>query len=122
MTDGMAHEVGKFPSTPDVTIAYEVRGDSTGVPLVVLNGGPGRSHDNLRVSPVWDALARDRPVVLYDQRGTGRSTALKPGDACTLADQLGDLEALRAHLGSGQIDVLGHSWGGYLGMAYTARS
>jgi proline iminopeptidase len=58
---------------------------------------------------------------LYDQRGTGQSTAIQPGEACTLFDQLLDLEALRSHLGVEQIDVVGHSWGGYLGMAYTAR-
>jgi proline iminopeptidase len=104
-----------------VTIYYEVRGQATGVPLVLLNGGPGRSHNSLSISPIWDALAQARPVVFYDQRGTGQSSALKPGDSCTLADQLVDLEALRSHLGVKQIDLLGHSWGGYLAMAYTAR-
>jgi proline iminopeptidase len=117
MVDG----VGKFLQTSDVTLYYELRGNTTGVPLFVLNGGPGRSHSSLLISPVWDELAQDRPLVLYDQRGTGRSTALKPGDSCTLADQLLDLEALRSHLEVEQVDVVGHSWGGYLGMAYTAR-
>jgi proline iminopeptidase len=117
----MAGGLGKFLQTSDVTLYYELRGNTTGVPLFVLNGGPGRSHSSLLISPVWDKLAQDRPLVLYDQRGTGRSTALKPGDSCTLFDQLLDLEALRAHLEVEQVDVLGHSWGGYLGMAYTAR-
>src|SRR4030095_11888539 len=40
---------------------------------------------------------------------------------CTLADQITDLEALRAHLGFEKIDLLGHSCGGYLVMAYAAR-
>jgi proline iminopeptidase len=60
-------------------------------------------------------------VVFYDQRGNGRSGALKPGQSCTLADQLDDLEAVRAHLKADKIDLLGHSWGGYLVMAYAAR-
>jgi proline iminopeptidase len=38
-----------------------------------------------------------------------------------LEEQIADLEALRAHLGSETLDLLGHSYGGYLVMAYTAR-
>src|SRR5262249_59966343 len=62
-----------------------------------------------------------RRVVFYDQRGNGRSGALKANQSCTLADQVADLEALRKQLGAEQIDLLGHSWGGYLVMAYAAR-
>jgi proline iminopeptidase len=51
----------------------------------------------------------------------GRSAPLKEGQSCTLANQIDDLEALRAHLGYEKIDLLGHSWGGYLSMAYAAR-
>ena len=117
----MADGIGKFFQTAHVTLYYEVRGKTMGIPLVVLNGGPGRSHNSLLISPVWDELAQERPLVLYDQQGTGQSTPLQPGEACMLADQLLDLEALRSQLGVEQIDVVGHSWGGYLGMAYTAR-
>jgi len=59
-------------------------------------------------------------VIFYDQRGTGQSPAAK-GQTYTLADQITDLEDLRAHLGADRIDLLGHSWGGYLVMAYAAR-
>ena len=79
------------------------------------------SHEYLLVSNVWDDFARRRTVVFYDQRGVGRSPGLARGQSCTLADQIADLEALRAHLGYGRIDVLGHSWGGILAMAYAAR-
>ena len=60
-------------------------------------------------------------MVFYDQRGNGRSSALKKGQSCTLADQIADLDALRARLGVDRFDLLGHSWGGYLVMAYAAR-
>ena len=46
---------------------------------------------------------------------------MKDDGPCTLANQLADLEALRAYLEFDRMDVLGHSWGGFLGMAYTAR-
>src|SRR5205085_1846689 len=93
----------------------------TGAPLVVVNGGPGFDHMYLHTTNAWDSLAKNRAIVMYDQRGNGRSDALKPTQSCTLADQINDLDALREHLGYKQIDLLGHSWGGYLVMAYTAR-
>ena len=116
-----APELGKTFAAPGATIYYEVRGDGPGTPLFLANGGPGFDHGYLHVSDVWDQLAKDRPVIFWDQRGTGRSPVLKPLQSCTLADQISDLEALRDHLGYEKIDLLGHSWGGYLAMAYAAR-
>ncbi|MEA2692960.1 MAG: proline iminopeptidase [Acidobacteriota bacterium] len=114
-------ENGNVFDASGVSLYYEVLGGGPGTPLVVANGGPGFDHNYLHVSDVWNRLAQDRPVVLYDQRGNGRSGALKTGQSCTLADQIADLEALRAHLGYERFDLLGHSWGGYLAMAYAAR-
>jgi proline iminopeptidase len=107
----------------DVSIWYEVRngGAKSKTPLVIVNGGPGFDHIYLLSSDAWDKIAAHRPIVMYDQRGTGRSGELKAGQSCTLADQVADLEALRAKLGAEHIDLLGHSWGGYLAMAYAAR-
>ena len=118
--DPAAPPQGKLLEAAGAKLWYEVRG-SGGVPLMVVNGGPGVSHVYLLVSDVWAKLARHRAVVLYDQRGVGRSPALAPGQSCTLADQIADLDALRAQLGYARMDVLGHSWGGILSMAYAAR-
>jgi proline iminopeptidase len=103
------------------TIWYEVRGNEGGRPLVMVNGGPGFDHTYVLCSDAWDTLAKKRRVVIYDQRGNGRSGALAAGQSCTLADQIADLDALRAELKADRIDLLGHSWGGYLVMAYAAR-
>jgi proline iminopeptidase len=100
---------------------FHVLGSGSGTPLIVLNGGPGFDHSYLHVAAAWDTLAKNRRIIFYDQRGNGRSSTLKPGQSCTLADQIADLEALRTHLGIEKWDVLGHSWGGYLSMAYSAR-
>ena len=107
--------------TGGVTIWYEVRGSGPGTPLIVANGGPGFDHTYLLCGDVWDTLAKGRRIVFYDQRGNGRSSELKDGQPCGLAEQIDDLEALRAHLGFEKFDLLGHSWGGYLVMAYAAR-
>lgn len=130
---GTAHAVPTLPpekgaafTAGDVSLYVEAIGAAAGAPLIVVNGGPGFDHTyehaNLSgVTSAWDLLARQRKVVFYDQRGTGKSSPLKPGQSCTLADQIADLEAVRVKLGADQIDLLGHSWGGYLAMAYAAR-
>src|SRR5215813_13761967 len=119
-------EKGTTFDAAGATIYVEVLGSGAGVPLVVVNGGPGFDHTYEHATvpgttSAWETLARNRRVVFYDQRGNGRSGALKPGQACGLAEQIEDLEAVRAHLGADKIDLLGHSWGGYLVMAYAAR-
>src|SRR5262245_1237946 len=112
---------GKTFETDGLTIYYEEIGGGAGLPLVVANGSPGFDHTYLHCSDAWDRLGTKRKVVFYDQRGNGRSSELKPGQSCLLADQIADLDALRAQLGVEKMDLLGHSWGGYLVMAYAAR-
>lgn len=117
-------ESGKLFEGKSATLYYEVRGAKNGTPLFVINGGPGADHTYLhstlsRVSAL-DELAKKRPVVFYDQRGVGQSPALKTEQSITTADQVADLEALREFLGYERIDVFGHSYGGFLAMAYSA--
>src|SRR5215468_8472252 len=119
-------EKGTTFQAPGATLYVEVLGTAPGVPLIIANGGPGFDHTYEHAAvpgttSAWETLARSRRVVFYDQRGNGRSGALKPGQPCGLAEQIEDLEAVRAHLGADKIDLLGHSWGGYLVMAYAAR-
>jgi proline iminopeptidase len=114
-------ERGRLIRAGAVSLYLEERGAGGARPLLVVNGGPGFAHDYVHCSQVWDDLAKRRRVAFYDQRGTGRSTPWKAGLSCTLADQIADLDAVRAALGAEQLDLLGHSWGGYLVMAYAAR-
>jgi len=111
-------ESGKTFNASGATIYYEVIGSGPGTPLILANGGPGFDHMYFHVTNAWDAIAKTRPVVFYDQRGNGRSEKLKEGQTCTLADQVQDLDDLITHLGYKKVDLLGGSWGGYLAMAY----
>jgi proline iminopeptidase len=116
-----AAENGKTIDTPSGTLYYEAIGGGSSTPLLMINGGPGFDHPYFHFGDdVWNALAKTRTVVFYDQRGTGKSE-LKAGQTSKLADLLGDIETLRNHLGYERWDVFGHSWGGLLAMAYTAR-
>jgi proline iminopeptidase len=120
--DGRATPAEATFQGPGGTLAYEVRGKGPGRPLVVINGGPGFDHTQLLLLPTaWDRLAQNRQVVFYDQRGTGRSSTLMPGAPDTLEEQVADLESLRGHLKAERIDLLGHSSGGFIAMAYAAR-
>jgi len=114
-------ENGQTFDGPAGKIYYEVTGSGSGTPLLIVNGGPGFDHTYLHIATAWDTLGKNRRVIFYDQRGDGRSSPLQKGQSCNLADQIADLEALRAHLGFDKVDMLGHSWGGYLSMAYSAR-
>jgi len=114
-------ENGKVFQGTGANIYYEVIGSGKGTPLVLANGGPGFDHMYFHVTDAWNEIAKTRPVVFYDQRGNGRSGALKEGQTCNLADQVQDLNDLLDHLGYKQVDLLGGSWGGYLAMAYAIK-
>jgi proline iminopeptidase len=93
---------------------YRVVGERGRTPLVCLHGGPGSTHNYFR--PL-ERLADERPVVLYDQLGCGRSR--RSGDVdWTLSVFVDELDALREHLGLDMINVLGTSWGGMLALEH----
>ena len=86
------------------TRTREVRGVSiferrvgSGPPTVVLHGGPGAHHDYLL--PGFDALARGRELIYYDQRGGGRS-AVSARHACRLAGASGRSRGAPARSGA----------------------
>ena len=78
-----------------------------------LHGGPGSTHNYFR--PL-ERLADERPVVLYDQLGCGRSD--RPDVEWSLAVFTEELEQLREHLGLDAIHLLGTSWGGMLALEH----
>jgi proline iminopeptidase len=86
-----------------------------GPPTVVLHGGPGAHHDYLL--PNFDALARGRELIYYDQRGGGRSPV--PRDTPVgWREHVSDLENLRQQWGMEQLTLAGYSWGGLLALLY----
>ena len=99
----------------DVALHVEVSGrrDAENV-LVAIHGGPGNSSDYM-VS-LRRLSGSDLAVVLYDQRGTGRSSV--PTSGYGLQRYVGDLEAIRKSIGVEKIHIFGHSWGGIVAMRY----
>jgi proline iminopeptidase len=100
-------------------IHWEVCGNPSGKPVVFLHGGPGGGiHEEHR--RFFDPQAYR--IVLFDQRGCGRSTPHVADGADLAVNTTGhlirDIEALRVHLGVQRWQVFGGSWGSTLALAY----
>ena len=92
-------------------------------PIIVLHGGPGFTHDYM--DPLKDLAGNNRPVILYDQIGNGRSTHLpgKPTSFWSIDLFVAELENVIRFFSPIPIsyDIVGHSWGGTLAAEYASR-
>jgi proline iminopeptidase len=97
------------------SVYYEQCGQPDGLPILALHGGPGSSF-TARHRQLFD-LQRYR-VVLFDQRGCGRSQPRGSVSANTSDHLVADIEQLRQLLGIERWLVVGGSWGAGLALAY----
>lgn len=96
-------------------IYWEESGNPRGVPVLYLHGGPGGGCDPKHRRFYDPRRAR---IILFDQRGCGRSRPLASVEENTTWELVADIEALRQHLGISQWIVAGGSWGSTLALAY----
>jgi proline iminopeptidase len=117
------HDHGMLDVGEDNFVYWEVRGNPGGKPAVVVHGGPGSSLVGSR----GRSFDPDRyRIVLFDQRGCGRSTPHASDPATdmsvnTTEHLLADMELLRTHLGIERWLLFGGSWGSTLILAYAER-
>ena len=107
---------GGLLSVNGVDLYVKTIGD--GEPLIVLHGGPGLSHDYFL--PHLELLSDEMKLILFDQRGMGRSSVELDSTSFSLDLLIEDIEALRKNFGYDTIHLMGHSWGGILAMQYAA--
>lgn len=93
----------------------ETYGNTDGIPALFLHGGPG-SGCQASHRALFDAAAFR--VVMFDQRGAGRSLPHGAREANTTAHCVADIERIRAHFGIDRWLVVGGSWGATLALAY----
>lgn len=109
------HRTGRLRVSPLHELYFEECGNPRGKPVVFLHGGPG-----LGTSPkqrrFFDPQAYR--VVLFDQRGCGKSRPYASLEENTTWDLVADMERLRAELGIERWQVFGGSWGAGLALAY----
>ncbi|CAA9306427.1 MAG: hypothetical protein AVDCRST_MAG40-705 [uncultured Gemmatimonadaceae bacterium] len=113
-------ESGFTATTPEPL--YWVRYGAAGAPpLLLLHGGPGASHDYLL--PQMLHLAERHDLILYDQRGGGRSRSATRAPV-TWQSHVDDLGAVIAELGLGgaPLRLAGYSWGALLALLYVIAS
>ena len=68
-----------------------------------------------------DRLGAKRTLIMYDQRGSGRSEVVTDPKRLTAEDHVRDLEALRKHVGLRKMTLVGLSWGSGLAALYAAQ-
>jgi proline iminopeptidase len=97
------------------TIYWEEAGNPDGMPVLFLHGGPGAG-----LSPQHRRFfdPQHYRIILFDQRGAGKSTPLGEWRNNTTQLLIQDIETLRARFGIGQWLVFGGSWGSTLALAY----
>ena len=109
------YETGRLPLDSGHVMYWEQSGNPHGRPALFLHGGPGAGatpvHRRFFDPAVWR-------VVIYDQRGAGRSEPQGGLENNTTQHLIDDIEALRNHLGIDKWLVFGGSWGSTLGLAY----
>lgn len=110
-----AQEQGYTAPSHGVRTYYQTFG--TGHPILIINGGPGMNSNGF--AQIAKKLSAHNQTIIYDQRGTGKST-LPVLDTATITMELmvQDMEALRKHLNIETWTVMGHSFGGILASYY----
>ncbi|MGZ9097165.1 MAG: prolyl aminopeptidase [Micavibrio sp.] len=97
------------------TLYWEQSGNPDGIPIVLLHGGPGAGATPTHRQFFDPDHYR---IIIFDQRGAGRSTPLGNIQNNTLSLLVADIETIRIHLGIDRWHVFGGSWGSTLGIAY----
>ena len=106
---------GYLDGTDGVRLFYRRVGDAPSV-AILLHGGPGSNMN--AVWPDLQPLADLRTIVMYDQRGGGRSQVITDPARLTAEHHVRDLEAVRAQLGIERFALIGESWGAGLAILY----
>src|SRR6476660_3303489 len=111
--DPFAH--GRLAVGDGHTIYFEQCGNPNGAPVLLVHGGPG-GGSNATMRRFHDP--NHYRIVLFDQRGCGRSTPNASLDANTTWHLVADMELLRETLGIERWQLFGGSWGSTLALAY----
>jgi len=113
--DTKSFDKGRLDVGEGHQLYWEQSGNPKGVPVVFLHGGPG-SGCSPQQRRFFDP--DHYRAILFDQRGAGLSTPYATTKANTTDHLVGDIEALRQHLGIDSWLVFGGSWGSTLALAY----
>ena len=112
------YDTGMLRVSPVHEIYYEQSGNPDGKPVVFLHGGPGGGTDP-KQRRFFDP--KRYRIVLFDQRGCGKSRPTASLEDNTTWHLVADIESLREKLGIERWQVFGGSWGSTLALAYAQK-
>ena len=112
----MLEEV-KWIDVPGGRVWAKRVGNGASVPVVVLHGGPGSSHDYLTS---LEGLADERPLIFYDQLGSGLSDRPDDRSLWRVERFVRELEHVLDAFAIERAHIFGHSWGTMLGLEFAA--
>lgn len=113
-----AYESGFLKVDDTHELYWEVSGNPKGVPVVVLHGGPGGGASP-KMRQFFDP--KYYKIVIFDQRGAGRSKPIGEIKDNTPDHLVEDIETLRVFLNIEKWHVFGGSWGSTLGLLYAIK-
>ncbi len=103
------YHTGFLPEKEGHTIYFQEVGNPNGSPLIVFHGGPGDSGD---IGYTYTYDRQKYRIIIFDQRGCGRSLSQKPLEHNTIQDITKDAMRLLDYLNiKGKVTVAGGSWG-----------
>ena len=111
-------DTGHFEAGGGIQLYYYVLGGAHRDTIVLVHGGPGLSSSYLQKD--LDFVAARHTVVLYDQRGSGRSTLVDDSTKISIALHVADLDAVLRRFRIRRANLYGHSWGAGLVANYIA--
>ncbi len=115
-TTPYSHGFLSVNSTHD--LYWEQSGNPDGVPIILLHGGPGAGASPIHRRFFDPDFYR---IVIFDQRGAGRSHPLGCLENNTTQDLVKDIELLRQHLEIDRWHIFGGSWGSTLALNYAIK-
>ncbi|MCX2743109.1 alpha/beta fold hydrolase [Mangrovivirga sp. M17] len=99
----------------DYKIYYKIIGE--GHPLLIIHGGPVLDHSYMIDS--FSSLGKEFKLIFFDQCACGKSTIPQDHFQLDMNNLLKDIDAILENADENNVSILGHSWGGFLGLNYT---
>ncbi len=113
------YSTGFLDASDGHTLYWEQSGNPAGVPILLIHGGPGAGATPMHRRFFNPEYYR---IIIYDQRGTGRSHPLGSIEHNTRQHLVQDIEHLREHLHIDRWHLFGGSWGSTLALSYAQQN
>lgn len=117
-TENNLEEGENYINTENGKIWYRIIGNGSETPILTLHGGPGGKS---RYFYPISSISEDRPIILFDQLGSGRSDFHEDTSLLKVENFIAQVEQVKESIGLSDFYLLGQSWGSALALEYYLR-